>query len=298
MTTVILQHFVSGEAFFTGCLCLLWGAVVAKPLPGRRRWVAWSIGLGTVLIALSSTPLPVAAYVAWGLLGIWVLATVSPHPQQLIESDGPTSQKPNQQFRCAATANAFFVVTLSFAAWEARYHLAPSPPSVRPQRLIVVGDSISAGIGEGEGATWPRLLMDRPSVDVVDLSRMGATVSSSLKTVEANKLPDGLVLLEIGGNDLLGGTSVVEFASALEALIQKLSSAHEVWMFELPLPPGFQRFGQVQRRLAARYSIRLIPKSVLSRLILSSESTLDSIHLTKQGHERFADRVEFLLDLN
>ena len=65
----------------------------------------------------------------------------------------------------------------------------------------------------------------------------------------------------------------------------------QVVMFELPLPPLYNDFGIVQRRLAAQYRVALIPKRVLAGVIAGSGSTIDSLHLSAEGHRAMADAV-------
>jgi acyl-CoA thioesterase-1 len=100
------------------------------------------------------------------------------------------------------------------------------------------------------------------------------------------------VIVEIGGNDLLGSTTTTKFAADLEALLKHLQTAdRQILMFELPLPPFFIEYGRIQRSLAARHNVALIPKRVLLSIIAGNGSTLDSIHLTQSGHQDMADSV-------
>jgi hypothetical protein len=62
-------------------------------------------------------------------------------------------------------------------------------------------------------------------------------------------------------------------------------------MFELPLPPFRNRYGDTQRRLAARHGVLLIPKRVLIGVMTSEGATLDTIHLSDRGHALMAETV-------
>ena len=50
-------------------------------------------------------------------------------------------------------------------------------------------------------------------------------------------------------------------------------------------------FGRIQRRLAARFRVPLIPKRVLIGVLTGHEATIDSIHLTQVGHDRMVTAV-------
>jgi acyl-CoA thioesterase-1 len=62
-------------------------------------------------------------------------------------------------------------------------------------------------------------------------------------------------------------------------------------MLELPLPPLSNEYGRIQRRLAARHHVRLVPKRVFMSVLASDGATLDGIHLSAAGHRRLADAV-------
>lgn len=69
-------------------------------------------------------------------------------------------------------------------------------------------------------------------------------------------------------------------------------------MFELPLPPLFNGYGYAQRALAAKHKVALIPRRLLASVLFSPDATLDSIHLSDQGHQRLAESVAEILSLD
>ena len=76
--------------------------------------------------------------------------------------------------------------------------------------MIIFGDSVTAGIGENEAETWPSILEEATNLKVLDDSKMGATVGSELNDLIEKTLPPGLIIIELGGNDMLGTTTVDE----------------------------------------------------------------------------------------
>jgi acyl-CoA thioesterase-1 len=158
--------------------------------------------------------------------------------------------------------------------------------------IYVVGDSISAGMG-GEAETWPRILARQHDVQVHDLSRAGANVATALRQQAGQFVGTGsLVLVEIGGNDVLGETMPGSFERGLDALLGRLrEGGGAVIMLELPLPPFYNRYGAAQRRSAKRHGVVLIPKRVLLGVMTSDGATLDTIHLSWYGHELMAEKM-------
>ncbi len=85
----------------------------------------------------------------------------------------------------------------------------------------------------------------------MNLAVAGATARSALAQAARAADPNAVVLVEIGGNDLLGGTAVARFEQDLAALLTALTGPHRlVVMVELPLLPFSNGYGAAQRRVA------------------------------------------------
>lgn len=65
-------------------------------------------------------------------------------------------------------------------------------------------------------------------------------------------------------------------------------------MFELPLPPQGNLVRAAQRRLA-QHGVILIPNSVLLDVLLSPQTTQDSLHLNGQGQRQLVESVRLML---
>lgn len=157
--------------------------------------------------------------------------------------------------------------------------------------VYVIGNSIRVGIN-AEGKTWPSMLADRHKLIVHNLAVASAGVSSALKQADLVTESDAMILVEIGGNDVLNTASPETFEVGLDALLTRLKSKNRtVILFELPLPPFHGRYGEIQRELAKRHNVMLVPKRVLLGVFTGRETTIDSLHLSKVGHERMADVV-------
>ena len=77
-----------------------------------------------------------------------------------------------------------------------------------------------------------------------------------------------VVLVELGGNDLLSGLPTREFARDLETLLASLRQpGRTIVMLELPLFPFQSGYGRAQRALARRFDVYLIPKRYLASVL-------------------------------
>jgi acyl-CoA thioesterase-1 len=138
-------------------------------------------------------------------------------------------------------------------------------------------------------------LEELTGIEIRDLSFAGADARSAL--LRQMPLVDGddqdsWILLCIGGNDMLGRTTLEDFENDLDQLLAAARGGSEqprtVLLLELPLIPGANSFGVIQRKLAARHGVILIPKRVLAGVILDQADVLDGVHLSPAGHERMA----------
>lgn len=186
---------------------------------------------------------------------------------------------------------------VAFVSWffillhESAYQ-APTSVRVAAEPVVIFGDSVTAGTDEPQTITWPKLLAKTHGLKIDDRSEMGAGVSTAVEKAESKPVPKGVVLIEIGGNDVLGGTSVEEFEDDLSTLLEHLNEpGRTLVMFELPVPPAYNRFGMIQRNLAREHKVKLIPKWQFARILTAPNATEDGIHLTQLGQQMFADLV-------
>lgn len=268
----IVILIVGGGAFLAS-LALLLAAVLLRSAtsPSRRRAGVWCLVGGLVALVVSATALPLWAY---ALLAVAVAAALVA---------GPARPR-------AALTLAGILALVAVGLHEARYHTMPRLGRAEARRVAIIGDSLTAGQGDADDArTWPSLLRDRHGVDVQELARVGETAASAAERLQSTSIDAPVVLVEIGGNDVLGGATVSAFEVGLDELLGRLRApGRQVVMFEVPIPPAYERFGRVQRALATRHGAILVPKRALLSVIGGAGATIDSIHLTQAGHERMA----------
>jgi len=279
--TYILFHFTSGCSLFSGVAIIIAAVAAAFWIrEGRSRWlVRGAAAVGMVFVLGSTTPFPGWAYGLWVLLvALWIYQEWR---------RGERWDRP-----LVNVGVALAVVSLVMAGVELPHHITPTMAEKDHELVYLVGDSISAGIGWREDRLWPQLVSDWHDVRIVSVAREGERVTSALDMAQFVKELHTLVILEIGGNDILNSTSERKFGENLEELIQRVKHpTRTLVMFELPLPPFYHEFGRVQRRLAKRHGIFLIPKRVFARVLGTPGNTIDGIHLSEEGHAMMARAV-------
>lgn len=286
MLNHFLYHLTSGHAWFSSGLLIL--LIIILDLTGtfdtRRRLgrIAWLLlWLAVVLAALTATPVPL--WLALPLVGCCLAYLMLGFSHRVWKR------------RVSLGAGAAIMVVLALGM-ELPYHWTTTPRRAQIHRLYVVADSLAAGLGR-EQTTWPKLLAARTGIEVRDLSFAGANTHYALRNVKevlaSEKDPGACVLISIGGNDMLGRTTSTDFENELDQLLEVArgdpAQPRTVLMQELPLIPGAWSFGAIQRRLAARHGVLLIPKRLLAGVVLTEEYVVDGLHLSAAGHERMAE---------
>ncbi|WP_254512922.1 SGNH/GDSL hydrolase family protein [Anatilimnocola floriformis] len=276
----LVYHIASGQCFFSGIALLVAAAFLRQRAGNLWRRLTWlAMFLGLLAVTLSSTAIPYWFY------AIAIVATL------------PWFSIHYQQHWLHWAPHAMIAAWLIAAAVEVPYHALPTIKPTANRALTILGDSVTAGVGDDQTETWPKIIAREHQLEVQDISHVGETAASALKRIQKTPPTAPLVIVEIGGNDLLGSTTSAQFDHDLNALLAELSKRDcQIIMFELPLPPFYHEYGRVQRAAAKRHHVALIPKRGFLSILAGNGSTLDSIHLSQAGHQRMAEMVWQLIE--
>ncbi len=276
----LVYHIASGQSFFTGVVLVIIAAVAStRSNPIAKRVVVLTFLLGAIAIAISSTAIPywyyavaVCGTAAWAISG-WVKKWRRWTPFAVIAAWGLA------------------------AAIEAPYHIAPTVRPAPSRALTVVGDSITAGLGDDDKSErWPEILAREHNLEVQDISHVGETTALALQTGQGSRNP----FTHCRSRNRRQRSARLDFIRSIctrlgRASRPRLRTQRQVLMFELPLPPFNHEYGRIQRSLARKYNVSLVPKRFLLSILAASDSTVDTIHLTQAGQRRMAACVWRLL---
>ncbi len=148
-------------------------------------------------------------------------------------------------------------------------------PVMGPERhILAFGDSLFAGYNLAEGESYPARLevalrAGGVNARIVNAGVSGDTSAAGLQrltfTLDNQPLAPDLVVLELGGNDLLRGLSPKETRANLAAILTELKRRKiPVLLMGMRAPPnlgaGFQReFDRIYPDLAKDYGAALVP---------------------------------------
>jgi acyl-CoA thioesterase I len=148
---------------------------------------------------------------------------------------------------------------------------APAAGADRAVRIVVLGDSLSAGLGLSAAEAFPAKLEKALrakglAVDIGNAGVSGDTASGGLARLDWS-VPEGTdaVIVELGANDMLRGTDPKVTRAALAEIVRRLSDRHIpvllAGMRAAPnLGPDYARaFEAIYSDLAAKNDLLLYP---------------------------------------
>jgi len=275
----IVLYVADGTTFFVGLALVLLAEILLFRFHTQviRPILTVLVLVGTILVAISATPLPIWMYSIWGIPALAGLVLGNRSGSSL-------------RLRYVAFA-VLLVTTVGLCLAELPCHWTPRLVVKSDATVYVLGDSISASMGTNERC-WPTVLTEMTHLRVVNLAQPGATVKSAVMQAKSITESNAVVIVEIGGNDLLGGTDAAVFRNQLDSLVSSLRSAqHQVLIVELPLFPFQNAFGQAQRSSAAKYGAAMLPKRTFAKVLGTRNGTLDGLHLSQEGHNAMAKSI-------
>jgi len=188
---------------------------------------------------------------------------------------------------------------------------APLLAAAAPARILMLGDSITAGYGLAPEDALPRQLQDRLRKDGVDATVLDAGVSGDTTAGGRSRLAWSLadkpthVIVALGGNDLLRAIDPKDTRANLDAILAELKSRSiPTMLVGMMAPANLGRayaadFDPIYPELAKKYGARLYPFLLDGVALDAKLNQQDGIHPNAQGVrvivDRLAPQVEMLI---
>jgi acyl-CoA thioesterase-1 len=170
-------------------------------------------------------------------------------------------------------------------------------------RIVVLGDSLTAGLGLRPGEAYPAILeqqlQDRGhGFDVVNAGVSGDTSAGGLRRLDWALEGDVRILVvALGANDGLRGVPVEEMKRNLGRIIEGARRRGvAVLLAGMEAPPNYgeeyrRRFRAVYPELATKHGATLVPFLLDGVAGDAGLNQPDGIHPTAKGQERVAENV-------
>ncbi|MDU0114743.1 arylesterase [Psychrosphaera aquimarina] len=145
----------------------------------------------------------------------------------------------------------------------------------KPTKIMIYGDSISAGYGMTLPESWPNLLnetfkSEQKSITIINESISGETTGGGLARIE-NVLKrhqltsNDWIIIELGGNDGLRGFPIKTIKQNLSGMIEAAQyKGINVALMQIKIPPNYgfrytQLFESNYQQLSEQFKLPLMP---------------------------------------
>lgn len=169
--------------------------------------------------------------------------------------------------------------------------------------LLVFGDSLSAGYGIRQDASWPALLQHRLKENRLDYSVANASISGETTSGGRSRLPELLskhqpriVVIALGANDGLRGLPIATMRQNLEAMIRSARTAKaRIVLVGMRLPPNYgpyaDQFQQTFAQIAKQEKVPFVEFLLDGIADQPQLFQADTIHPTAEAQPRLLDNV-------
>jgi len=173
----------------------------------------------------------------------------------------------------------------------------------KPIKIVVLGDSLSAGLGLAAADAFPaklqKALKDKGiNVDMGNAGVSGDTASDGRERLDWS-VPEGTqaVIVELGANDALRGLDPAAAKANLDAILTRLGQQHRtVLLAGMLAPPNYgrdyaARFNTIYPELAKSFGVPLYPFFLDGVAADAKLNQADGIHPTPQGVDIIVNNI-------
>jgi acyl-CoA thioesterase-1 len=172
-----------------------------------------------------------------------------------------------------------------------------------PPRVVVIGDSLTAGLGLDPASAYPAVLQSKIrergyALEVVNAGVSGDTSADGLQRADwALEGNVQVLILALGANDGLRGLPPVQMKANLQKIITKARERGiAVLLAGMEAPPNFgerytREYRQAFRDLASSNQVTFVPFLLDGVAGVARLNQADGIHPTAAGAVRVADTL-------
>jgi len=172
---------------------------------------------------------------------------------------------------------------------------APAAGPAKPVKMVVLGDSLSAGLGLSASAAFPARLQKALDNKGIKIDMTNAGVSGDTSSGGRDRLdwsiPEGTeaVILELGANDALRGIDPAVTRAALRDILTQLKARKiAVLMCGMLAPPNYgreyaARFNAIYPELSKSFGVPLYPFFLEGVAADAKLNQPDGLHPTAEG---------------
>lgn len=177
-----------------------------------------------------------------------------------------------------------------------------------PERILIIGDSLSAEYGLKRGSGWVDLLRHslaktNPALEIVNASISGDTTSGGLSRIKSllERTKPTIVVIELGANDALRGLPLqMTKQNMLEMVKLSKAAGARVLIAGMQIPPNYGReyataFKDLFKEVAQSEQIELVPFFLEGIADNPEMFQADTIHPNEQAQPILMENVRRVL---
>ena len=176
------------------------------------------------------------------------------------------------------------------------------------KKLLILGDSISAGFGLKESENWVELFNNSLDAERMNIIMINSSVSGDTTIGGLSRIDNDLklykpeyVLIELGGNDALRGYPLSQIKTNLLKIVDaSLESKAKPLIMQIKIPPNYgkkyvQAFENIYLEISNEKDIPLLTFLLEKVALDQSLMQPDGIHPNEKAQPIIAEQIKFEL---
>ena len=173
------------------------------------------------------------------------------------------------------------------------------------KKLLILGDSISAGFGIKESQNWTTLMKssfskEGKSLKIINSSISGDTTSGGLSRIsrDLNTYKPDFVLVELGGNDALRGYPISRIKQNLLKIVSIISNNQSIAIImQIKIPPNYgkkyiEAFENIYSEVASETDAKLISFMLENVALREDLMQPDGIHPNEKAQPFITEQIK------
>lgn len=163
--------------------------------------------------------------------------------------------------------------------------------------IVAVGDSLTLGMGVAATQTYPAVLQQKmANVEILKMGIAGTTVAELADSIATlNQLKPDVILINVGGNDMMRGATRAALRTKLIDLVQALKTlCRNVVLLGLEIDSTFPYSG-VYIDVARESGVEILPNLLAGVYKNAAMMSKDGMHPNEDGYAQMARNVEYRL---
>ena len=173
------------------------------------------------------------------------------------------------------------------------------------KKLLILGDSISAGFGIKQSQNWTTLMKssfskEGKSLKIINSSISGDTTSGGLSRIsrDLNTYKPDFVLVELGGNDALRGYPISRIKQNLLKIVSIISNNQSIAIImQIKIPPNYgkkyiEAFENIYSEVASETDAKLISFMLENVALEEGLMQPDGIHPNEKAQPVIAEQIK------